>query len=183
MKRTILIALLTIVLSGTGMAQTSKIKATASLDSTRILIGDQVKLYLEIEQPKNAKIQFPQISDSITSAIEVIERSPLDTFKLSDAEQIKIIQNFTITSFDTGVQIVPQFRFLLKHDGVSDSIYTKPLALEVHGMQLDTTKGPVDIKKPYAAPVTLKEVTPYILGVILIAAIIFFIFYYLPGRG
>ncbi|HCB62750.1 MAG TPA: hypothetical protein DEP77_12510 [Bacteroidales bacterium] len=164
------------------MAQTSKIKATASLDSTRILIGDQVKLYLEIEQPKNAKIQFPQISDSITSAIEVIERSPLDTFKLSDAEQIKIIQNFTITSFDTGVQIVPQFRFLLKHDGVSDSIYTKPLALEVHGMQLDTTKGPVDIKKPYAAPVTLKEVTPYILGVILIAAIIFFIFYYLQRK-
>jgi hypothetical protein len=49
-------------------------------------------------------------------------------------------------------------------------------------MKLDTTKGPVDIKKPNAAPVTLKEVTPYILGIILIAAIIFFIFYYLQRK-
>jgi hypothetical protein len=30
---------------------------------------------------------------------------------------------------------------------------------------------------PYDAPVTLKEVIPYILGIILIAAILFFIFY------
>ncbi|MDX9880703.1 MAG: hypothetical protein RBS73_01480 [Prolixibacteraceae bacterium] len=182
MKQGILIVLLTVIFADLGTAQTSKIKATASIDSTRILIGDQVKLRLEVDQPKNAKLDFPEIGDSITSAIEVIERSPLDTFTLSDAEQIKIIQNFTITSFDTGVQMVPQFRFLLKHDGQTDSIFTQPLALEVLGMPLDTTKGPVDIKKPYAAPVTLKEVTPYILGIILIAAIIFFIFYYMERK-
>lgn len=182
MKRTLLIFMLAFLMSGFGMAQTSKIKATASIDSTKILIGDQVHLRLEVDQPKNAKLQFPEISDSITSAIEVIERSALDTFTLSDADQIKIIQNFTITSFDTGVQMVPQFRFLLKYDELSDSIFTQPLALEVFGMKIDTTKGPVDIKKPYAAPVTLKEVTPYILGIILIAAIIFFIFYYLQRK-
>ena len=182
MKRSLLLFLLIIALSQLGNAQINKVKATASIDSTKILIGDQIKLHLEIEQPKNAKLQFPEIADSITSAIEVIERSPLDTFTLSDAQQIKIIQDFTITSFDTGVQMVPQFRFLLKHDGTSDSIFTKPLAIEVLGMKIDTTKGPVDIKKPYAAPVTLKEVTPYILGIILIAAIIFFIFYYIKRK-
>ena len=182
MKQAILIFLLTTALCATGYTQTNKIKATASLDSTQILIGDQVHLRLEVDQPKNIKLDFPAIGDSITSAIEVIERSPLDTFTLSDAEQIKIIQNFTITSFDTGVQMVPQFRFMLKYDELSDSLFTQPLALEVHGMPIDTTKGPVDIKKPYTAPVTLKEVTPYILGVILIGAIIFFIFYYLQRK-
>jgi hypothetical protein len=49
-------------------------------------------------------------------------------------------------------------------------------------MKIDTTKGPVDIKIPYAAPMTLKEVIPYILGIILIAAIIFFIFYYIKWK-
>src|SRR5690606_5542605 len=39
------------------------------------------------------------------------------------------------------------------------------------------TRGPTDIKMPYDAPVTLKEVIPYILGIILIGAILFFILY------
>ncbi len=182
MKQILLTVLLSIVLSGMANAQTAKIKASASLDSTRMLIGDQVKLRLEVDQPKGAKLDFPEIGDSITSSIEVIARSPLDTFKLSDAEQIRIIQNLTITSFDTGVQLVPQFRFLLKHEGLDDSLFSQPLALEVLGMPIDTTKGPVDIKKPYAAPVTLKEVTPYILGIILIAALIFFLFYYVERK-
>jgi hypothetical protein len=44
-------------------------------------------------------------------------------------------------------------------------------------MVIDTTRGLTDIKMPYAAPLTLKEVTPYILGVILIGAIIFLVLY------
>ena len=51
------------------------------------------------------------------------------------------------------------------------------VTLNVYTMQIDTTKGPTDIKMPYGAPLTLKEVTPYILGVILIGAIIFFLLY------
>jgi hypothetical protein len=44
-------------------------------------------------------------------------------------------------------------------------------------MAIDTTRGLTDIKMPYGAPVTLKEVTPYILGVLLLGAIIFLILY------
>lgn len=182
MKRRILTATLALAFCFGAHAQTSKIKATASIDSTKILIGDQVHLRLTVDQPRTAKVEFPQIGDSVSPSIEVIERSPLDTFKLDDAEQIRIIQNFLITSFDTGVQMVPQFRFMLKDGQLNDSLFSQPLALQVAGMPIDTTKGPVDIKKPYAAPVTLKEALPYVFGVILIAAIIFFIFYYLRRK-
>lgn len=182
MKRLFTSILLLTFMAGTGFAQTNRIKANAVIDSTNILIGDQINLRLEVDQPNNVNLEFPQIADSISSSIEVIERSPLDTFELSDEDQIRIIQNFVITSFDTGVQMVPQFKFTLKYDELADSLFTEPLAFHVHGMPIDTTKGPVDIKKPYAAPVTLKEVTPYILGVILIAAIVFFIFYYIQRK-
>lgn len=182
MIRRILTTTLVFTLWMAAQAQPGKVKATASIDSTKILIGDQVHLRLTVDQPRNAKVEFPQIVDSINAAIEVIERSPLDTFKLDDAEQIRIIQNFLITSFDTGVQMVPQFRFLLKEGQIADSLFSQPLALQVAGMPLDTTKGPVDIKKPYAAPVTLKEALPYVLGVILIGALVFFLFYYLQRR-
>lgn len=164
------------------LAQAQQIQARAVLDSTNILIGDQANLRLELSQPNNLDIEFPVIGDSLSASVEVIAQSPLDTFELDEENQIRIIQNLTITSFDSGQQIVPPFYFRLKYDNLYDSIETLPASFFVHSMPLDTTKGPVDIKKPYGAPVTLKEVTPYILGVILIGALIFFLFYYIQRR-
>ncbi len=164
------------------LAQAQQIQARAVLDSTNILIGDQVNLRLELSQPNNLDIEFPAIGDSLSASVEVIAQSPLDTFELDEENQIRIIQNLTITSFDSGQQVVPPLYFRLKYDNLYDSIETLPASFFVHSMPLDTTKGPVDIKKPYGAPVTLKEVTPYILGVILIGALIFFLFYYIQRR-
>lgn len=164
------------------LAQAQQIQARAVLDSTNILIGDQVNLRLELSHPNNLDIEFPAIGDSLSASVEVIAQSPLDTFELDEENQIRIIQNLTITSFDSGQQVVPPLYFRLKYDNLYDSIETLPASFFVHSMPLDTTKGPVDIKKPYGAPVTLKEVTPYILGVILIGALIFFLFYYIQRR-
>lgn len=159
-----------------------RIQARATIDSVNYLIGDQLKVHLELEQPKGIKINFPEIGDSLSSTIEVIKRSPLDTFHLDKSEQIKIIQNLTITSFDTGKQVIPPFYFSLKNKGMMDTIESLPVDFFVKSMKIDTTKGPVDIKLPYKAPVNLKEASPYILGIILIASLIFFIFYYINRK-
>jgi hypothetical protein len=47
---------------------------------------------------------------------------------------------------------------------------------------VDLKKGPTDIKKPFAAPITLKEIAPWLLGAILIGAIIFLIIYAISRR-
>ena len=165
-----------------SIVHAQKIQAKATIDSTHVLIGDQVNLRIELDQPNNLHIEFPVIGDSLSSGLEVMKRSPLDTFQLNEKEQIKIIQNLTITSFDTGKQVVPPFQFLLKYGDLHDTIETLPAEFFVHGMKIDTTKGPVDIKRPYGAPVTLKEVSPYILGAILVGALIFFLFYYIQRK-
>ena len=175
----------TVILLFLGQAtivHAQKIQAKATIDSTNVLIGDQVNLRLEVDQPKNVNIEFPTIGDSLAKGVEVVARSPLDTFQLTEQQQIKIIQNLTITSFDTGKQVVPPFKFLMKYDELYDTIRTLPAEFFVHGMKIDTTKGPVDIKSPYDAPLTLKEVSPYILGAIIIGALIFFLFYYIQRR-
>lgn len=159
-----------------------EIQVRAVIDTIHVLIGDQFNLRLELDQAKNMNIGFPQIGDTLSGGIEVISRSPLDTFELDKEEQIKVIQNLTITSFDTGRQVVPSFRFDLTTDKLKQTIETRPVEFFVHIMPIDTTKGPVDIKKPYGAPVTLKEVSPYILGIMLIGALVFFLFYYLHRR-
>jgi len=160
-----------------GTVQAQRVKATASLDSTKILIGDQVKLFLEVDHPKDMEVQFPAVPDTIVDLIEVISRSGIDTFEMDDEKLMKQIRSYTITCFDSGSYRIPPYWFKVSVDGEIDSVPSNGVTLDVFTMQIDTTKGPTDIKMPYGAPLTLKEVSPYILGVILIGAIIFFLLY------
>lgn len=183
MKHSILYIVLFVLLSGSiHSLKAQQITVKASIDSTHVLIGDQLRLLLEIEKPKDLNVQFPQVPDTFSSKIEVVNRSKVDTVKLDDNTRIKLMQSLLITSFDSGMHQIPPFYFKLKNGQVLDSAATRELAFQVHGMKIDTTKGPVDIKVPYSAPMTLKEIIPYILGIILIAAIIFFIFYYIKWK-
>lgn len=183
MKHSILYIVLFVLLSGSiHSLKAQQVTVKASIDSTHVLIGDQLKLLLEIEKPKDLNVQFPQVPDTFSSKIEVVNRSKVDTVKLDDNTRIKLMQSLLITSFDSGMHQIPPFYFKLKNGQVLDSAATRELAFQVHGMKIDTTKGPVDIKIPYSAPMTLKEIIPYILGIILIVAIIFFIFYYIKWK-
>ena len=173
--KTGLIFFLLLIISEQTGAQ--RLRATASLDSTNILIGDQVKLTLEIEYPYNIKVKFPQVPDTIQNLIEVLGRSLVDTLKTEDEALQKLTQTFTITSFDSGSYQIPPFWFTFEMSELSDSIPSNSVSLHVFTMEIDTTMGPTDIKMPYGAPVTLKEVIPYILGIILIVAILFLVLY------
>ncbi len=183
MKLRIRYVLLFVLLSGSMFSlKAQQVSVKASVDSTHILIGDQLKLLLEIEKPKKLDVRFPMVPDTFSSHVEVVSRSKIDTLKLDNNDREKLVQQLLITSFDSGMHQIPPFYFRLKDGQMLDSAATRALAFQVHGMKIDTTKGPADIKTVYGAPVTLKEVTPYILGIILIAAIIFFIFYYIRWK-
>jgi hypothetical protein len=179
MKRRILFVVLFVLLAGSlQLLKAQEVKVKASIDSTHMLIGDQMKLILEIEKPKKLDIRFPILPDSLSKNIEVVKRLPIDTFKLDDKNRVRLSQSILISSFDSGSHVIPPFYFKLKNGKLLDSVATSSLMFKVLTMKIDTAKGPVDIKLPYGAPVSLKEVIPYILGIILIAAILFFIFYY-----
>ena len=176
------IVLIVLLLGNFQTLKAQKVTVKASIDSTHILIGDRLKVLLEIEKPKGLEIQFPQIPDTFSTHLEVLNRSKIDTFKLDDKQREKLTQKIFITSFDSGMHQIPPFYFKMRDGKMLDSAATRMLAFQVHGMKIDTAKGPVDIKTVYAAPLSLKEIIPYILGIILIAAIIFFIFYYIRWK-
>lgn len=183
MKRRIFFVILNLLFLGNyQLLIAQQVKVKASIDSTHMLIGDQIKLNLEIEKPSDMEIVFPVVPDTLNKHIEVVKKLPLDTFKIKDKDRIRLTQSYLISSFDSGRHVIPSFTFVMKHNNMKDSISTEALNLEVLTMKLDTTKGPVDIKTPYGAPVTLSEVTPYILGTMLIGAILFFIFYYVRWK-
>jgi hypothetical protein len=144
-------------------------KVSARLDTTRILIGDQVNLWFTLDNPEGLKVDFPASGDSIAGKIEVLSASRPDT--ISRLNRIwKIRQRLVLTSFDTGFFVIPPFRFRM--NGNRDSLLTETLSLEVLGMPVDTTKGITDIKPPFEMKVTFSEVMPYILAGLLLAGII-----------
>ncbi len=164
-----------------GQLAAQPVKATATLDSLQILIGDQINLTLEFEKPSALEADMPHLPDTLAGKIEVLERSAVDTTFLDD-KSLKLVQTFRITCFDSGEYRIAPFRFDLKMADRMDSIFTNELVLKVLTLQVDTTRGPADIKMPYDAPLTLKEVTPYMMGIILAAALLFLILYSLKRK-
>jgi hypothetical protein len=175
LRHIIIIFLFTAGVSNGIVAQ--QIKASASLDSTNILIGDQIKMFLRLDKPVGVDATFPAIGDTISKFIEVINKLGIDTIDTENENIETLVQTLIITSFDSGSYYIPNYWFRFEVDGLVDSTPSNSLQLNVHTMAIDTTMGPTDIKMPYDAPLSLKEVMPYILGVILIGAIVFFILY------
>lgn len=169
------------ILLWTTTANAQQIKATAALDSASILIGDQVTLSLELEKPDYLSMQFPDVAASMPEYIEILRQSPVDTLHLAD-NVIRLVQRTLITSFDSGQYILPQFWFRIDFGDRIDSIPSNELILKVYSFEIDTTRGPTDIKMPYGAPVTLKEATPWILAAFLLMTLLFFGWYYYTRR-
>jgi hypothetical protein len=156
-------------------SRAQEIKVNAKIDTTRMLIGDQVNLWVLMEHPEGVKVDFPITGDSLAGNLEVLSVSQPDTISKTDRIW-KIRQRLVVTSFDTGFFVIPPFTF--RYNENHDSVQTNALPLQVFGMPVDTTKGITDIKLPYEIKVTLADIIPYIfVGLLLIALIILYIRY------
>ena len=157
-------------------------EAVATMDTSDIMIGDQIKLHLSFSGPKDAEVAWPQINDTIISAVEVVDRTGIDTIRGENDN--RYIQNLTITSFDSGYYAIPPFRFnyRVKGDTVVHFVETSPLLLGVHTVEVDTTQAFKDIKMPIAAPYTFREALPWIVLGLAIILIGYLIFYYLKKK-
>ena len=152
-----------------------EIKLKTALERDSIWLGDQIKLLLVVEQNAAMKIDFPQMPDSIQK-IEILKKSKIDTSKL-EGGRIQLRQTYLVTCFDSGAHYIPPFYFKVKKEGGVDSLRSNDLTLIVKFPPVDFKRGPADVKRPFSAPVTLKEIAPWLLGIILIGAIIFLIIY------
>lgn len=170
-----------ILLSSISLSWAQQIKVSTSLERDSIWLGDQIKMILVAEYPVGTIVSFPQLPDSLGNGVEIVSRSSRDSSKMGDGI-LQMRQNYLITAFDSGPHPIQSFKFVGRTKIVPDTIRSNPLILYVKVPQVDLKKGFADIKKPYAAPVTFKEVAPWILGIILLATIIFFIIYAINRR-
>jgi len=172
-----LVACLILMVSSPLIAQLPVAKA--SLDTSRILLGDQVNLWLELEHQPGMRMEFPVTGDSIAGKIEVLSASQPDTVK-NGGNVWKIRQRLVLTSFDTGSYLIPPFVF--RSPDHTDSLATRALPLKVLGIPIDTAKGITDIKLPYQMPITFWEILPYVLVGLILAFMLFLYIRYLRKK-
>ena len=143
-----------------------KINISAALDSTKIRIGEQVKLDLYVSysaKQNNLKIQWPNIADTITDKIEVISVSVIDTTSpdKSNPDIIQQHQQITISAYDSGYFAIPGFKFFINNDS-ANAFYSHSLFLEVHTVPTDSSITKTkDIKPPFAEAFNWKWYSKY----------------------
>lgn len=179
MKNNWKLIILLLALSWNGFAQ----KVSVSSDTNAILIGEQVKLDLKYHLPANKLGLFPVFKDTITSFLEIVSKSTIDTTIAESGDQL-LQQQLVITSFDTGYHIIPPLPFGLmeKGDTTFQILQSEPLLLNVFTVEVDTTKDIKPIVRPMAEPYTIGEFLPWIISVFALGLAIFAIFYFIRRR-
>ncbi|NRF40453.1 BatD family protein [Pedobacter foliorum] len=155
------------------------IKVEAKLDKSTIVLGDQTILRLSAQLPVNDKISFPTLADTISSKVQIVEVGKTDTIADKNNPAVRTIsRQYTITSFDAGLQTIPAFLFQVN----AQSFKTDPVPLQVTSVVVDTTKAIYDIKQPLAVRYSFFDwlrdhwqwVVVSLLGVVLIAGLLYY---------
>jgi len=180
MKRSIIFMFLLSVIISASKGQ--EVSVTTAFDTSRIFIGDQINFTVTVDQPSEVSVTLPFFKDSLCKNIEILA-GPIVDSSLSQDGRIKILEKYLITSFDSGFyQIPPVFAEMKSENGLKRfySDYSQLEVIRVSITPVDTTAKIFDIIEPYRAPVTIGEILPWLLLLILCGIIIYAIVKYLP---
>lgn len=172
--------LLLLVTLQTSQLFAQDIKVNAAFDSTKILIGDQIKFRISIDQPANVVVKVPAFTEKIADKIEVLKVFLPDTVKQDT--RLKVSYEYLVTSFDSGEYVLPAIAIPVTTGAKTDTLQVIPSGLTVLPVATDTTTQVKDIKPPLNTPINFAELWPYIASFLLLVAIIWLVFYYLKKR-
>ena len=145
----------------------------AYIDTNNILIGDQINLSISVNASKLQKVMFPVMPDSIGKVI-FISQTKTDT--LFSDNNVKYIKKFVITSFDSGEFVLNGFPVIITNQKLeSDTFLTNNIYLKFRTVRVDTSQAFKDIKPIIEVPLSFWDFFPYILGLILIAVLIYIV--------
>jgi hypothetical protein len=149
------------------------VNVTASFDTSRIFIGDQLKFTVTVDKPSGLNLNIQHFKDTIWKNIEIVSGPFVDS--LTASGRVKIVQKYLVTTFDSGFYMVPPVYAEMKSASGLKRFYSEYSVLEVIRVKTapqDTTAKIFDIIKPYRAPLTLGEIFPWLLLTLLIAIIV-----------
>ena len=176
-----IIVLLVCLVASPATAFSQQVEAVVRVDSQHIAIGDWLRATLEIRHTADIQLFPPALPDSL-GGFEIVRREQPAVQEMEGSVLEKI--PFILTSFDTGMQIIPpvSFRYMVPGDTNMHTVETSPLVINVRGVAIDTTQDIRDIKPPLSVPITFAEVLPYIIGAIIFTGAVWLVRYIVMKR-
>ena len=152
-------------------------------DSTKFPIGSKITLTIDLPFNKNEQVNWPQFNDTLTKSIEVLSKSTIDTITIEGTNNSILRQIVHITSFDTGFIVLPPLKFEINKQGNPPSIATtEPILLQVYKLKINPKADIRDIKPIYKAPITFRELLPWIALALVIGLVIYAVLFFLKKR-
>ncbi len=172
MKR--LILFIGVLLAGMGRLfaqEEPQLQSRLSCDS--ILIGDQVRWSASLRLVPGEECYFEKPDEPVAEGLETIEGFAVDTVK-QNRKHLDVECHMTLTAFEAGSYFLPPLLAQIQRtDGSVDTLFIDGPVLEVATMPIDTaTFQPFDIKRQIRYPLTFGEVAPWVLGVLVFAALV-----------
>lgn len=135
----------------------AQVQVRARADNNNILIGQPVNYSIEAYLPLNATIQWPQ-TDTIPQ-FEILSIMEVDS---SDKMEVrKISQSFMVTSYDTGLLVIPPVQIIVnKIPYFTDSVF-----INVSYADFNPAEDYRDIRSIIEVPHPYAKYIPWILGI------------------
>ena len=156
-----------------------------------ILIADQLRYGFELDSVEQGAVlafaDYEKIFDKDT--LVLVENWRVDTLKIhklpGKQRSYHIRGSLVISPFEEGEYVLPPVSVqLTSASGQVDTLIFDPQVMQVKTMPVDTATFEVhDLKGQMTYPVTFRELLPYILGAILLAALVFLLVVFLRRRA
>lgn len=171
-----------VFLTSVLLLSAQQIRVTSKPDTSVMLIGDQIGFTVTAEMPSGVSADMSRAADTLAGKIIILRRDPRDT-TVSANGSVTITDRYLITAFDTGSYTIPPF-----YAGVAsgDSLlrfFSDYSFLDVIRPDVtppDTTDVIFDIVGPRSAPVTFREILPWIIITLIVAVMVWLLARFLP---
>ena len=161
----------------------AQIDVSMFVDTNHIRIGEQIdlKLILISHNDEKLEVTWPFAMDTLSKSIDIIEILPVDTQKYE--EETIYIQEWQLTSFDTGFHYIPPFEIIIN----GNEKITDAYLIRVETVEIDTTLAIKDIKGVQDVPISIFEWIKYhwkwFAGLAVLAILIFGIYIIIKNKN
>lgn len=155
-----------------------------------ILVADQLRYGFTLEDvAEGTELRMQDYSKAFGDTLVVVRNWKVDTLKTirsgrKGPARYNLRADVVLSPFEAGSYTLPPIAVQrILPDGTVDTLVYDAQKMEVTTIQVDTTTFvPHDIKGQMRYPLTFKEILPYILGVLLLAALAYLVWRFVVRR-
>ncbi|MCB0562159.1 MAG: hypothetical protein KDD09_24570 [Phaeodactylibacter sp.] len=173
---------LSLLLCGFMLPAWAQPSVGAALSQSEILIGDQVTL--TITASYSPPVEVKSIGFEVLNQEPKLEVISARRFEKEGENGLRIAEvEIKLTSFDSGYYLIPPIPIAYEQNGQQATIRTNGLALSVNTIPVSPDAKQIQpIKGIIEEPVNFRDVLPYLIGAVLLFALVGGLLFYFLRR-